>query len=98
MAENNTSNQTWTVVKDIFFLALALWLISTRNVFGILVGAFALYWYGKDLYTRVGARRARKQEDRPARPQGGPSKPAAEDGKIQVTDLSGAKEVDFEKE
>ena len=89
--------------KDLLFLLLGVVLIVKGRFFGAVVGVLALLWYGRDFSLRIkalGAKEPRRDNvERPSenrRPDD--DTPIVDDGKIQVTDLSGAKEVDFEKE
>ena len=89
------TNRTWTLVKDVFFIFIGLVLIVRTRFIGVVIGAAAVYWYGRDFYYRVKAGRSEKKACGPDAPC---SKTSAPDSKIRVTDLSGAKEVEFEKE
>ena len=98
-----TTDNKWRILKDVLFLLLAVVLIWKGRFLGILIGALAISWYGRDLYFRLKAlkdSRAPKRDpvERPKEPSRDGNAPPIDDGKIQVTDLSGAKEVDFEKE
>ncbi len=92
-----------TLGKDLLFILVALFLIVKGRFLGAVIGVLALLWYGRDFWYRVksvlpSAAPGRDNVERPSetrRPEDGP---IIDDGKIQVTDLSGAKEVDFEKE
>ena len=89
--------------KDLLFILVALFLIVKVRRLGAIIGVLALIWYGRDFYYRVKALgsaipRERDDVNRPAEPARDNDAPIIDDGKIQVTDLSGAKEVDFEKE
>ena len=89
--------------KDLLFLLLGVFLIVKGRFFGAVVGGLMLLWYGRDFSFRI------KQLGKTAEPRRDPVErssetkrtedtPIVDDGRIQVTDLSGAKEVDFEKE
>ena len=100
-----TQNQhTWlTLGKDLLFILIALFLIVKGRFLGAVIGVLALVWYGRDFSFRIkqlGASKepGREPVERPAEQKRPDSTPIVDDGKIQVTDLSGAKEVDFEKE
>jgi len=88
--------------KDLLFLLLALVLIVKGRFFGAVVGGLMLLWYGRDFSLRIKAlgqtKESRRDVERPSEPRRPDDTPIVDDGKIQVTDLSGAKEVDFEKE
>ena len=75
-----------TLGKDLLFILVALFLIVKGRFLGAVVGVLALVWYGRDFSFRI------KQLGKTAEPRRDPVE------RIQVTDLSGAKEVDFEKE
>ena len=100
-----TQNQhTWlTLGKDLLFILIALFLIVKGRFLGAVIGVLALLWYGRDFSLRIKALGAsaeprREPVERPSEPRRPDDAPVVDDGKIQVTDLSGAKEVDFEKE
>ena len=100
-----TQNQhTWlTLGKDLLFILVALFLIVKGRFLGAIIGVLALVWYGRDFSYRIKMLGATKEPERdPVERQSEPKRaddtPIVDDGKIQVTDLSGAKEVDFEKE
>ena len=88
--------------KDLLFLLLGVFLIVKGRFFGAVVGVLALLWYGRDFSLRIKAlgqtKESRRDVERPSEPRRPDDTPIVDDGKIQVTDLSGAKEVDFEKE
>ena len=93
-------NNRWLrLIKDVLFVGLAVWLISTRNWLAVILGALAGYWYGRDAWYQAKALWQEKTYKAPPRPQqDGPITQAPADDKITVTDLTDAKEVDFEKE
>ena len=100
-----TQNQhTWlTLGKDLLFILIALFLIVKGRFLGAVVGVLALLWYGRDFSFRIKQLGQTKEPgrdpvERPSEPRRSADGPVVDDGKIQVTDLSGAKEVDFEKE
>ena len=100
-----TSNRhTWlTLGKDLLFILIALFLIVKGRFLGAVLGVLALLWYGRDFSLRIKALGASKEPrrepvERPSETRRTDDAPIVDDGKIQVTDLSGAKEVDFEKE
>ena len=88
--------------KDLLFLLLGVFLIVKGRFFGIVVGGLMLLWYGRDFSFRIkqlGAKEPRRDNvERPSENRRADDTPIVDDGKIQVTDLSGAKEVTFEKE
>lgn len=89
--------------KDLLFILLALFLVVRGRFLGAVVGVLFLFWYGRDFWLRLKfltgpARRGNDSVEHPAAQPRQEDAPIVDDGKIQVTDLSGAKEVDFEKE
>ena len=88
--------------KDLLFLLLGVFLIVKGRFFGAVVVGLMLLWYGRDFSFRIKqlgqTKESRRDVERPSEPQRPDDTPIVDDGKIQVTDLSGAKEVDFEKE
>ena len=88
--------------KDLLFLLLGVVLIVKGRFFGAVVGGLMLLWYGRDFSLRIKAlgqtKESRRDVERPSEARRPDDAPVVDDGKIQVTDLSGAKEVDFEKE
>ena len=101
MTQNN--HTLLTLGKDLLFILVALFLIVKGRFLGAVIGVLALVWYGRDFWYRgkalfSSAAPKRDTVERPAEPRRQDDTPIVDDGKIQVTDLSGAKEVDFEKE
>ena len=42
-------NNRWVrLVKDILFLAVAIWIMFRFRLLGAILGALAAYWYGRD--------------------------------------------------
>ena len=92
-----------TLGKDLLFLLLGVFLIVKGRFFGAVVGGLMLLWYGRDFSFRIKqlgktAEPRRDPVERPSETKRTEDTPIVDDGRIQVTDLSGAKEVDFEKE
>jgi hypothetical protein len=92
-----------TLGKDLLFILVALFLIVKGRFLGAVIGVLALLWYGRDFSLRIrqlgqSADSKRDGVERPSEARRADDTPIVDDGKIQVTDLSGAKEVDFEKE
>ena len=92
-----------TLGKDLLFILVALFLIVKGRFLGAVIGVLALLWYGRDFSFRIRqlgqtADSRRDNVERPSETRRPEDSPIIDDGKIQVTDLSGAKEVDFEKE
>ena len=90
--------------KDLLFVVLGCFLIVKGRFLGAVFGVLAIIWYGRDLLYRarlfLGSKEPRRDTvERQAEPRRTEDAPTiVDDGKIQVTDLSDAKEVDFEKE
>jgi hypothetical protein len=91
-----------TLGKDLLFILVALCLIVKGPFLGAVFGVLALLWYGRDFSLRIRqlgqTKESRRDVERPSEARRADDTPIVDDGKIQVTDLSGAKEVDFEKE
>ena len=101
MTQNN--HTLLTLGKDLLFILVALFLIVRGRFLGAVFGILALLWYGRDFWYRVKYLVGTKEPKRdtvepPAESKRQEDAPIVDDGRIQVTDLSGAKEVDFEKE
>ena len=98
------SNHTLiSLAKDALFVLLGCFLIVRTPFLGKILGALAVIWYGRDLWYRgkawLGTKEPKRDTvDRPNEASRDADAPIIDDGKIQVTDLSGAKEVEFEKE
>lgn len=100
MQNNNT---LLTLAKDVIFIAVGCFLILRTPFLGKIIGALAIIWYGRDFWDRGKAWLSTQESkhdkvERPKETSRGQDAPVVDDGKIQVTDLSGAREVDFEKE
>ena len=91
-----------TLGKDLLFILVALFLIVKGRFLGAVLGVLALLWYGRDFSFRIRqlgqTDESRRDVERPSEPRRQEDAPVVDNGKIQVTDLSDAKEVDFEKE
>ena len=94
------NNRKVRLVKDILFVALAVFLLTRPSFWAILIGALFAFWYGRDAYYQAKALWQEKhfQPKDPAPKPGPTQQGTADDGKITVTDLSDAKEVHYEKE
>ena len=88
------NNRKVRLVKDILFLALAIWLLTRPSIWAILIGALFAFWYGRDAYYQAKV----LWQEKHYVPQGEKTTTSApsEGGKITVS--TNAKEVDFEKE
>jgi hypothetical protein len=89
--------------KDLLFIVLGCFLIVKGRFLGAVIGVLAIIWYGRDFLYRaklfLGAKEPRRDTvERQSEPRRTEDTPIVDDGRIQVTDLSDAKEVDFEKE
>ena len=94
-------NNRWIrMIKDLVFAAIGCWLIWRGGIFAVLLGVLALAWYGRDAYYQAKVLWQEKHYvPKNETPRPGPAPSAqAEDGKITVTNLNDAKEVEFEKE
>ena len=93
-------NNRWVrLIKDVLFVALCCWILTRKSVLAVIVGAMGLVWYGRAAWYQAKALWQEKTYKAPPRPQeDGPITQAPADDKITVTDLTDAKEVDFEKE
>ena len=91
-----------TLGKDLLFILVSLFLILRVRRLGAVLGVLGLLWYGRDFWYRIkalgGAKESRRDVERPSEPRRPEDAPVVDNGKIQVTDLSDAKEVEFEKE
>ena len=91
-------NNRWVrLVKDLLFAGVCVWLITRSGMLAVIVGILGLAWYGRDAWFQAKA----LWQDKHYVPQDNVTRsntPPADDNKITVTDLSDAKEVDFEKE
>jgi len=93
-------NNRWVrLIKDVLFVAVALFIMVRGRTLGFVLGLIFAYWYGRDAWFQAKALWQEKTYKAPEAPADKPGRQApAEDGKITVTNLSDAKEVDFEKE
>jgi len=96
------------IVKDVAFIVAGFVLMGAGRFLGVLAGLLIVGYYGFQLYATVKIMRLQKEtgkgetssapsKDDPFHNGKGPEA-APDDGKLRVTDLSGAKEVEFEKE
>ena len=101
-------NNRWVrLIKDLVFVGLAVWLVTTRRPFAVFIALLAGYWYGRDAWFQAKALWQEKTYKAPesqqsrssAQAQTGPTiVTETEDSKITVTNLSDAKEVEFTKD
>lgn len=82
------------LIKDVLLLALSCWLVGSPRILPMLLGLFGLFFYGRDAWRQA---RALWQE-KTASPRNDSRPKGTDEEKITVTDLSDAKEVDYEKE
>lgn len=86
-------NNRWVrLMKDLLFIGLGVWLITRSSWLAVVVGVLAAFWYGRDAYFQAKALWQEKHY-KPATPKTEPK-----EDKITVTNLSDAKEVNYEKE
>ena len=103
MIENDPIGSLLRNVLYILLGAFVLYLLFWRGwILGILIGV-PLIGLGIALYVRYriwkAAKRFEKESaEQPSEAPQEPDAPIIDDGRIQVTDLSSAKEVEFEKE
>ena len=90
-------------ILSILLAVLLFYLLIWRGwIFGIILGllvigiGFAIYFRVK--MHRLSGSRKRDDVEQASEPVRGDDAPIIDDGRIQVTDLSDAREVDFEKE
>ena len=87
------------ILKAVVVLVMGLLLLGTRRGFFIIIGGVFVFIAIRDLM--VIAREKQVEEKRQAPREERTDRPSSDnpgDGKIQITDLSDAKEVDFTKE
>ena len=100
---NETKSRMIRLAKDLVFVALALFIMVRGRTFGFILGLLFVYWYGRDALFQLKAIRQEKDYREP-QDTGGTTRPerpttqAPPEDKIQATNLSDAKEVEFEKE
>ncbi len=93
------NNRYIRLVKDLVFVAIAIFIAIRGRVFGLILGLLFGYWYGRDAYYQFKAIWQEKTYRAPEPEKtDGPITSAPADDKITVTNLQDAKEVDFEKE
>ena len=98
MINNIGYNNRWIrLIKDIVFVGLGVWLVTRSSWLAVFIGVLGIFWYGRDAWYQAKVLWQEKHY-RPAQPESGIKTEAPEDDKITVTNLSDAKEVDFEKE
>ncbi len=95
-------NNRWIrLIKDIVFVALGCWLFTRHSFFAVLIAVLAIVYYGRDAWFQAKALWQEKTF-KPRETEGPGSGPTtdspADDGKITITNLDDAKEVDFKKE
>ena len=92
-----TSRKSRTL-KAVVVLVIGLLLLGTRMGFWIIVGGVFVFFGVRDL--AVIAREKQIEKEKAVREQRTerPASESPEEGKITITDLSDAKEVDFTKE
>ena len=89
-------NNRWLrLAKDILFLGVGAWLLSTGRLLAGVLGLLALLWYGRDAWFQA---KALGQEKHYKGPQEGPTVKPAPGKEDRITLSPDAKEVDFKKE
>ena len=101
MTRNN--HTLLTLGYDLLFILGSVFLILKGRFLGVILGMVLLVWSGRDFWNRIKALLGTRkpQNDTVIRTEGPKRKEdnrSPENGKILVTDLFDAKEVDFEKE
>ena len=96
-------NNRWLrLAKDVLFVALAVWIATRHSILAVIIGVLGAFWYGRDAYYQAKAlwqEKHYKAPEAPKAPKDGPTTQApADDGKVTITNLSDAKEVDYTKE
>ena len=103
MIETEKKRRLIRLAKDVVFVAIALFIMARGRTLGFILGLLFAYWYGRDAWFQL---KAIRQEKNYREPQGSggttrperPTTQAPPEDKIQATNLSDAKEVEFEKE
>ena len=81
-------------MKDLLFVGLGIWLLTTGKILAVIIGVLGLYWYGRDAYFQAKALWQEKHYQPASNTTA--SKQEPKDEKITVSD--DAKEVKYEKE
>ena len=106
------TNHIGSLLKNVLYILLGVfvlyllfwrgWILGLILIPVVLGVGFFLYVKVKELKAGIRSSKAKEERsDRPERPAETPRNddaPIIDDGRIQVTDLSDAKEVEFEKE
>lgn len=91
----------WQIFKDLCFTAAGVWMLTWDSFLARVLGLVLIIYYLRDVFLQIRVLRYQKRQERQERGQedsGIETEPVQDDGKITVTDLSDAKEVDFRKE
>ena len=88
-------NNRWIrLVKDLLFVGLGIWLLTTGKILAVIIGVLGLYWYGRDAYFQAKA----LWQEKHYKPASNTTAPKQEPKDEKITVLDGAKEVNYEKE
>ena len=81
-------------MKDLLFVGLGIWLITTGKILAVIIGVLGLYWYGRDAYFQAKA----LWQEKHYRPASNTTTPRQEPKDEKITVSEDAKEVRYEKE
>ena len=88
-------NNRWIrLVKDLLFVGLGIWLITTGKILAVIIGVLGLYWYGRDAYFQAKA----LWQEKHYKPASNTTAPRQEPKDEKITVSEDAKEVRYEKE
>lgn len=88
-------NNRWIrLVKDLLFVGLGIWLITTGKILAVIIGVLGLYWYGRDAYFQAKT----LWQEKHYRPASNTTAPRQEPKDEKITVSEDAKEVKYEKE
>ena len=84
-------------IKALVVLAFGLAGLASRTTFGRILGIVLLVFAVRDLYHLITTRPG-KEDRKPQRAKEDARQPAAREDGLKITDLSGAREVEYKKE
>lgn len=88
-------NNRWIrLVKDLLFVGLGIWLLTTGKILAVIIGVLGLYWYGRDAYFQAKA----LWQEKHYKPASNTTAPKQEPKDEKITVSDDAKEVKYEKE
>ena len=88
-------NNRWIrLVKDLLFVGLGIWLLTTGKILAVIIGVLGLYWYGRDAYFQAKA----LWQEKHYKPAADTTAPRQEPKDEKITVSGSAKEVNYEKE